>query len=163
MKRGWSRMRKDAEKEGWLKPQGVYGYWPCQTAEDTLLVYDPDTIQSDSPVVLQQFEFPRQKDGEGICLADYFATVNSGCMDVVAFQVVTVGPGATARFAEMEAAGEYSEAYFLHGLAVQMGGSDRELPPCAHPAGIEPAIGPRKTLFLGLPGHPGPGRPSESV
>ena len=114
------RMRKDAEKEGWLKPQGVYGYWPCQTAEDTLLVYDPDTIQSDSPVVLQQFEFPRQKDGEGICLADYFATVNSGCMDVVAFQVVTVGPGATARFAEMEAAGEYSEAYFLHGLAVQM-------------------------------------------
>jgi 5-methyltetrahydrofolate--homocysteine methyltransferase len=113
-------MRKDAEKEGWLQPQGVYGYWPCQSDGDTLRVYDPDTIQSGSPVTLQRFDFPRQIGGEGICLADYFAPVSSGKMDVVAFQVVTVGPGATARFAALEAAGEYSEAYFLHGLAVQM-------------------------------------------
>lgn len=113
-------MRKDAENEGWLKPQGVYGYWPCQSVEDTLLVYDPETLQSDSPVILQRYNFPRQHGGDGICLADYFAPVNSGRMDVVAFQVVTVGPGATARFGEMEAAAEYSEAYFLHGLAVQM-------------------------------------------
>ena len=113
-------MRKDAEKEGWLKPQAVYGYWPCQSDGDTVLVYDPDTIRSESPVILKQFDFPRQIGGEGVCLADYFAPVSSGRMDVVAFQVVTVGPGATARFAELETAGEYSEAYFLHGLAVQM-------------------------------------------
>ena len=113
-------MRKDAEKEGWLKPQAVYGYWPCQSDGDTVLVYDPDTIQSESPVILKQFDFPRQIGGDTVCLADYFAPVSSGRMDVVAFQVVTVGPGATARFAELETAGEYSEAYFLHGLAVQM-------------------------------------------
>jgi 5-methyltetrahydrofolate--homocysteine methyltransferase len=41
-------------------------------------------------------------------------------MDVVAFQVVTVGREATRRFEALEAAGEYTEAYFLHGLAVQM-------------------------------------------
>jgi 5-methyltetrahydrofolate--homocysteine methyltransferase len=49
-----------------------------------------------------------------------FCTQRSGKIDVVALQVVTVGPRATERFAELEAAGEYTEGYFLHGLAVQM-------------------------------------------
>ena len=40
-------------------------------------------------------------------------------MDVVAFQVVTVGQEATERFDRLQAAGDYSEAYFTHGLAVQ--------------------------------------------
>jgi 5-methyltetrahydrofolate--homocysteine methyltransferase len=53
-------------------------------------------------------------------LADYFAPRESGQIDVVALQVVTVGHEATRRFAELEAAGEYTEGYFLHGLAVQM-------------------------------------------
>jgi 5-methyltetrahydrofolate--homocysteine methyltransferase len=45
--------------------------------------------------------------------------VSSGQLDVVAFQAVTVGEGASERFAALEAAGEYSEAYYAHGLAVQ--------------------------------------------
>ena len=40
-------------------------------------------------------------------------------MDVVALQVVTVGQEATDRFDRLQAAGDYSEAYFTHGLAVQ--------------------------------------------
>ena len=40
-------------------------------------------------------------------------------MDVVALQVVTVGQQATERFDRLQAAGDYSEAYFTHGLAVQ--------------------------------------------
>jgi len=114
------RMRKEAEKEGWLQPQAVYGYWPCQSTGKELLVYDPDTIQNAEPVVLERFAFPRQKGGEGLSLADYFAPKESGKMDVVAFQVVTVGKNATKRFEELEAAGEYAEGYYLHGLAVQM-------------------------------------------
>jgi 5-methyltetrahydrofolate--homocysteine methyltransferase len=38
---------------------------------------------------------------------------------VVAFQVVTVGQEATERFDALQAKGDYSEAYFTHGLAVQ--------------------------------------------
>jgi len=38
---------------------------------------------------------------------------------VVAFQIVTVGQEATEKFDALEAAGDYSEAYFVHGLAVQ--------------------------------------------
>jgi 5-methyltetrahydrofolate--homocysteine methyltransferase len=40
-------------------------------------------------------------------------------MDVVAFTVVTVGQEATERFDRLQAAGDYSEGYFTHGLAVQ--------------------------------------------
>ena len=38
---------------------------------------------------------------------------------MVALQVVTVGQEATEKFDELQAAGDYSEAYFVHGLAVQ--------------------------------------------
>jgi len=115
-----ARMRKAAENEGWLKPQGVYGYWPCQSEGDSLLVYDPDTLEKPDPVILQRFDFPRQEGGQSYCLADYFVTKESGRMDVVAFQVVTVGREATERFEVLQEAGEYAEGYYLHGLAVQM-------------------------------------------
>jgi 5-methyltetrahydrofolate--homocysteine methyltransferase len=114
------RMRKEAEKEAWLQPQGVYGYWPCQAEEDSLLVYDPQTLEYGKLKVLQKFEFPRQEGGQGLCLADYFASKASGRMDVVAFQVVTVGHKPTERFEELQDRGEFAEAYYLHGLAVQM-------------------------------------------
>ncbi len=114
------QMLKTAEDEGWLNPQGVYGYWPCQSEGDSLLVYDPDTIDDADPKLLQRFDFPRQEGEQALCLADYFTPKSSGKMDVVALQVVTVGREATERFESLEAAGEYSEAYYLHGLAVQM-------------------------------------------
>lgn len=114
------RMRKAADKEGWLKPQAVYGYWPCQSEGNTLILFDPKTIESNDPQVIEVFDFPRQDSGLGLCLADYFVPRESGKYDVVALQVVTVGPEPTERFAAFEAAGEFMEGYFLHGLAVQM-------------------------------------------
>jgi 5-methyltetrahydrofolate--homocysteine methyltransferase len=114
------RMRKQAEKEGWLDPQGVYGYWPCQSEGDSLLVYEPDSVENGKPEILQKFDFPRQEGGQGLCLADYFASKDSGMIDVVAFQVVTVGAEPTKRFEALQEQGEFAEAYYLHGLAVQM-------------------------------------------
>jgi 5-methyltetrahydrofolate--homocysteine methyltransferase len=114
-----AKMQKQALKEGWLKPQAVYGFWPCQADGDDLVIYQPDSIQSASPDELMRFSFPRQPHDDHLCLADYFAPRDSGQMDVVAFQVVTVGQQATDRFDKLQAAGDYSEAYFTHGLAVQ--------------------------------------------
>ncbi len=114
-----ARMQKEAMRHGWLKPQGVYGYWPCQSEGDDLIIYDPATLQSSSPEEIMRFTFPRQPDQEHLCLANYFASVDSGKFDVVAFQVVTVGATATERFEQLQAEGNYSEAYFFHGLAVQ--------------------------------------------
>ena len=112
-------MRRQALAEGWLQPQGVYGYWPAQSEGNSLIIYEPGSVQAGSPAELARFNFPRQPSGDFLCLADYFAPVDSGQMDVAAFQVVTVGQEATRRFNEMQDAGEYSEAYFMHGLAVQ--------------------------------------------
>jgi len=67
-----------------------------------------------------RLNFPRQATAQGLCLTDYFAPVTAGKIDVVALQVVTVGHEATRRFGELEDAGEYTEGYYLHGLAVQM-------------------------------------------
>lgn len=113
------RMCKSAIQEKWLAPRGVYGYWPAQVEGDDLLVYDPTTIEAAKPVVLTRFHFPRQNGAEKLSLADYFLPVESGKMDVVAFQIVTVGQAATERFDQLQAAADYSEGYFTHGLAVQ--------------------------------------------
>jgi 5-methyltetrahydrofolate--homocysteine methyltransferase len=113
------KMKRQALAEGWLKPRAVYGYWPVQADGDELVVYEPGSVQSGSPAEQTRFTFPRQADGEHLCLADYFAPVDSGVMDVVALQVVTVGPAATERFERLQAKGDYSEAYFGHGLSVQ--------------------------------------------
>lgn len=111
-------MQRAAIADGWLNPQGVYGYWPVQAQGDDLILYEPGTL-ADSPTEVMRFSFPRQPEGEHLCLADYFADVDSGSMDVAAFQIVTVGSQATSRFDALSARDEYSESYFLHGLAVQ--------------------------------------------
>ena len=85
-----------------------------------MIIYDPLSVQSGTPVEMLRFTFPRQPDGDALCLADYFAPVDSGMMDVAAFQIVTVGDEATKEFERLQSAGDYSEAYFSHGLAVQM-------------------------------------------
>ena len=110
-----ARMQREALRTGWLKPQAVYGYWPCQADGNELILYS----SADDPREITRFTFPRQPEGEHLCLADYFANATSGQFDIVAFQVVTVGEQATLDFNRLQEAGDYSEGYYLHGLAVQ--------------------------------------------
>jgi 5-methyltetrahydrofolate--homocysteine methyltransferase len=119
-------MLKVATYEGWLQPQGMYGFWPCQSDGDDLILYEPITITEKKPKEITRFHFPRQLAGENLCLADYFAGVTTGKMDVVAFQIVTVGLTATERFDRLQQAGDYSEGYFTHGLAVQVAEASAE-------------------------------------
>jgi len=113
-------LKRRAIAERWFAPQAVYGCWPAQSEGDDLLVYDPASLANGSrPVVLQRFTFPRQTSQDFLSLADYFAPVDSGLLDVVAFQVVTIGPRATDLFDALQAKNAYSDGYFLHGLAVQ--------------------------------------------
>jgi len=113
-------MVDQALQEGWLEPQAVYGYWPVQAEGNDLIFYDPETLNETEPSVLERMTFPRQVGGEGLSLADYFLSKESGQFDVVALQVVTVGPKATAKTAELEKANLYSDAYYVHGFSVQM-------------------------------------------
>jgi 5-methyltetrahydrofolate--homocysteine methyltransferase len=109
------KMKREALREKWLNPQAVYGLFPCQAEGDELIIYNPENLDE----TLTRFAFPRQPYDEHLALSDYFAPVESGQMDVVAFQVVTVGLEATRRFDQLQSAHNYTEAYFTHGLAVQ--------------------------------------------
>jgi 5-methyltetrahydrofolate--homocysteine methyltransferase len=115
------RLREDALRNRWLRPQAVYGYFPVQSDGNSVVVYDPAALAADggSRRELARFTFPRQEGRDRLCLADYFRSVDSGDIDVLALQLVTVGDDASRRFDELQAAGEYSEAYFVHGLAVE--------------------------------------------
>jgi methylmalonyl-CoA mutase cobalamin-binding domain/chain len=109
------RMKREALREKWLNPQAVYGLFPCQAEGDELIIYNPENLDE----VFTRFSFPRQPYDDHLALSDYFASVESGQMDVVAFQVVTVGQEASERFDKLQSAHDYTEAYFTHGLAVQ--------------------------------------------
>ena len=112
-------MKREVLKTGWLAPRAVYGIFPCQADGDELVVYSPLEGRAAGGRVAARFTTPRQPYDEHLALSDYFAPLSSGQMDIVAFQVVTVGQTATERFDEFQAQGDYSEGYFTHGLAVQ--------------------------------------------
>ncbi|HEY5348590.1 MAG TPA: dihydropteroate synthase, partial [Candidatus Lustribacter sp.] len=110
------RYQEAALREGFLRPRVAYGYFPAAGAGNDVLVYDP----LDPSRELARFEFPRQVGGEHLSLADYLRAPEGGAAtDVVALQVVTVGSEASVRTETLQAAGEYSESYFLHGFSVQ--------------------------------------------
>src|SRR6185312_2480921 len=115
-----ARLEADAKQNGWLQPRVVYGFYPVQSSGNDLVVYDPDAYARDgSTNEITRFHFPRQEGRERNCIADYFRSVGSGDIDVVSFQVVTVGDEASKKFQELQSAGEYTEAFYVHGLAVE--------------------------------------------
>jgi 5-methyltetrahydrofolate--homocysteine methyltransferase len=115
------RLQEEAKAQGWLKPQAIYGYFPVQSSGNDLIVHDPAAYGADGGSLreIARFHFPRQQGRERLCLADYFRSVESGDVDVAAFQVVTVGDEASRRFDQLQQAGEYAEAFYVHGLAVE--------------------------------------------
>ncbi len=118
------RLQREAAEKGWLKPAAVYGYFPCQSDGLDLIVYDPAAFAPGSRTPrgkieeVVRFTFPRQAEREGLCLSDYFAPVESSTLDLVAFQVVTVGPYLDELCAALNQRGEYADALFAHGLGV---------------------------------------------
>jgi 5-methyltetrahydrofolate--homocysteine methyltransferase len=67
-----------------------------------------------------QFPVPRQTCGDFLSLTDYFAPAGSGVRDIAALQLVTVGRRAVERVQELNAKGNLVDAFFAHGLAVQL-------------------------------------------
>ena len=115
-----ARLETSARQDRWLVPRAAYGFFPAQSSGNDIIVYDPDTYTANGTTrEIARFGFPRQDGRERLCLADYFRSVKSGDVDVVALQIVTVGDAASERFQELQSAGEYTEAYYVHGLAVE--------------------------------------------
>ncbi|MGW0754861.1 B12-binding domain-containing protein, partial [Streptomyces sp. NPDC002587] len=71
--------------ENLLEAAVVYGYFPCVSKGDDLIILDEEGNER------TRFTFPRQRRGRRLCLADFFRPEESGETDVVGLQVVTVG------------------------------------------------------------------------
>jgi len=101
-----------------LHPTVIYGYFPCNAEGNTLHVYEPTDTGFIKPVT--SFEFPRQSSGKRLCIADFFATKESGHIDVFPMQAVTVGEVATEYAQKLFKADNYTDYLYYHGMAVQM-------------------------------------------
>jgi 5-methyltetrahydrofolate--homocysteine methyltransferase len=110
----YDELKERAKREQLLVPRVVYGYFPCQSAGNDLIIYEEDERTE-----RQRFTFPRQPDGKRLCLADYFAAADSGRMDVVAFHLVTMGRRASEYAQELFKSDNYMDYLFFHGLSVE--------------------------------------------
>ena len=109
-------------KEKLLSPTSVYGYFPVLAEGNTVYVYDHKDIDQINAQTqpINSFVFPRQKSLRRLCIADFFSPKESGIIDVLPLQAVTVGNIATEFAQGLFKANQYTDYLYFHGLAVQM-------------------------------------------
>ncbi|HXQ50381.1 MAG TPA: methionine synthase [Stellaceae bacterium] len=104
-----------AVAEDILQPQAVYGYWPCASEGDDVILFADDGKRE-----LARITFPRQGKDGGLCIADFFRDVGAPERDVIGVQAVTVGQKASEVARQWFAADRYRDYLYLHGLSVEM-------------------------------------------
>ncbi|MFI6909100.1 methionine synthase [Nonomuraea sp. NPDC050394] len=102
------------QTEGLLEAAVVYGYFPCVSDGDSLIILD------DAGNERTRFTFPRQRRDRHLCLSDFFRSKDSGEVDMVGFQVATMGGKISEATAELFAKDAYRDYLELHGLSVQL-------------------------------------------
>jgi 5-methyltetrahydrofolate--homocysteine methyltransferase len=98
--------------EGLLEAAVIYGYWPAHSDGNAIVVGDPQEPQRE----VARFDFPRQKRGRHLCLADYVRPDG----DVLGLQIVTMGSAIDRAAAELFEKNAYRDYLELHGLSVQL-------------------------------------------
>ena len=104
------------QTNNWLNAAVIYGYFPCQSDGNDLIVYRSEKDLTE----WVRFNFPRQSRDRRLCLADFYRPKSSGEVDVVAFQVVTMGESISQATAKLFNENLYREYLELHGLSVQL-------------------------------------------
>lgn len=102
------------QTEGVLEAAVVYGYYPCQSKGDDLVVLTDDGAEE------CRFNFPRQRREKRLCLADFFRSQESGQTDVIGFQLVTVGSAISEYSHALFEQNAYRDYLEVHGLSVQL-------------------------------------------
>ncbi|MFO0833141.1 MAG: methionine synthase [Phycisphaerales bacterium] len=102
------------DHDGILQPRVAYGYFPCNSDGDDLIIWDtPERARE-----RLRFTFPRQPDKRHLCISDFFRPSEAG-PDVIAMHCVTVGNRATEEAQKLFKANNYTDYLYLHGLSVE--------------------------------------------
>ena len=117
----FERLKAEALEQGYLKPRGVYGYWPCHAEGNEVVLTHPESAEE-----LCRFRFPRQGRAPYHCIADFFRGAEDGG-DLFGALVVTVGPEAGEKIAALFEGHRYRDYLHLHGLAVEAADAAAEL------------------------------------
>ena len=118
---GRPRLRQlvnEALSQGWFNAAVVYGYFPCYSEGNDLVILHHDADRYGQERL--RFTFPRQRRDRRLCISDFFRPKESGEIDLVAFHVVTMGESVSQATAELFAKNNYREYLELHGLSVQL-------------------------------------------
>jgi len=110
----YEELKERSKREQLLTPRVVYGYFPCQSSGNDLII-----LNDDQETERMRFTFPRQPAGKHLCLSDFFAAKDSGRVDVVAFHLVTMGSRASEYSHELFKSDNYAEYLYFHGLSVE--------------------------------------------
>jgi len=136
------RLEEEVAGSGLFDPKVVYGYFPCQSDGNDVVVYEVPSTEYLVPSEGQdlqhsghpstslragsgiqgetlRFTFPRQREGRRLCISDFFTAKSSGKMDVIGFSLVTIGSKASVETQKLFEGGEYTKYLYLHGLSVE--------------------------------------------
>ncbi len=105
-----------AGREGLIKPQALYRFYPANSDGNDLILFDP--VAPDSEVM--RISFPRQSTGERLCVADFVRPLAGGVRDNMAMFVVSCGRGVREKGEEMKSAGDYLNSHLLQALALEL-------------------------------------------
>ena len=99
----------------------VYGYFPAVSeGDDVVVLTEP---RPDAPE-RYRFTFPRQQRSRFLCIADFFRSrkdaIASGEVDVLPFQLVTMGQPIADFANELFASNSYRDYLEVHGIGVQL-------------------------------------------
>jgi len=103
-------LKRDAVARGLFRAHGAYRWYRVRAAGNTVVLFDATGREAAT------FEFPRQKDGERLCLADY---VTDDADDYLALFAVTCGAGVRELASEWKDRGEYVRSHALQALAIE--------------------------------------------
>ncbi|OGU15647.1 MAG: methionine synthase [Geobacteraceae bacterium GWC2_53_11] len=101
------------EREGLIRPQALYRFYPAGSAGNDLILFDADTEA-------MRISFPRQAAGERLCVADFVRPLDGGEQDNMALFVVTCGRGVREKAEAMKEAGDYLNSHLLQALALEL-------------------------------------------
>ena len=99
-----------------ISPKAVYGYFSCGRKENSIFLFEDKTHNK-----ISQFDFPRQKSGNKLCIADFYCDlIDNEPVDIFPMQAVTMGEIASEYSQELFKANKYSDYLLFHGLTVQL-------------------------------------------
>jgi 5-methyltetrahydrofolate--homocysteine methyltransferase len=107
----YEKLMQTALAEGWIQPKVSYGYFPCHSKGDAVIV------EADSTEYC--FSFPRQAEQPFLCIADYFKSAPNGG-DIAGFFIVTIGGRIGEETARLYQANAYHDYLMLHGFSVEL-------------------------------------------